>query len=74
MQADQRVVPVSADHALGSIGDHIARRQTGITAFVSLSNVVANTGYAKREADHARLAAPFGDVLGQIEFGDEDEI
>ena len=66
VQADQAIVAVAADHALGPIGDHVPRRQAGVAAFVALRDVVADRRHAEGEPQQARLAAAFGDPFGQL--------
>jgi hypothetical protein len=49
---------VSRDHTLGGIGDQVAGGQTTVSPFVTLRNIVAYPGSAKRKADKTgRLAS-----------------
>ena len=66
VQADQRVVAVGADHALGPVGDQVAGGQAGIAAFVPLGDVVADGGDAERETDQAGLQATFRHAFRQV--------
>ena len=51
VKADQGVVTVSRDHALGGIGDQVAGRQTTVSPFVTLRNIIAHSGSPERKAD-----------------------
>jgi hypothetical protein len=58
VKTDQGIVSVSRDHALSGIGDQVAGRQTAVSTFVTLRNIVAHSGSPERKADKTgRLAS-----------------
>ena len=66
VQADESVVAVRGHHSFGSVGDHIARGQTGVAALLSLGNVVADGRRAKGEAYQTGILTALSNLLGQL--------
>ena len=74
VQADEGIVGVGADDALGGVGDHVARGEAGVAALHSLGDVVADPRYAEWKTYEPGVLAAFLDLPGEFVGVDVTEI